>query len=360
MPSCEMLVTRAPVRVSFGGGGTDLPAFYMRHGGMVLSTSVSYHSYAILTPGSTNGAHIVSADYHTLGQRPPIEDLIWEGDLSLPKAVTYYLNVPQDVSIFLAAQIPPGTGLGSSGSMTVALVKALAFWYGLDLGPGEVAELACYIEIEKLGMPVGKQDQYAAAFGGLNCITFEADGVTVEPVTLEPDVWSRFESSLMLFFTGTSRQSSTILRQQRQASEAEDPETIKHLMRIKALGQEMRTVLERGALEDFAGLLHASWLQKRQVAKGITNPDLDRYYAAAREAGALGGKVTGAGGGGFLLLYCPEPDQLNVVAALSELGLRRWPLRLDREGVQVLQAQPAFNMQPMAGRVPNTISAMRD
>ena len=336
-----MLITRAPVRISFGGGGTDLPNYYKRHGGMVVSTTISYYVYTILTPSwPNNGVQIISADYRALSQRPTCEDLIWNGDLGLPKAITYYFNLRDGLTIFLASQIPPGTGLGSSSSVAVSMIKALAFWCGLDLGPAEVAELACYIEIEKLGMPIGKQDQYAAAFGGFNCITFTRDGVTVEPLQMSPQTRETLDRRLMLFFTGSSRQSSTILRRQSQASEDEDQETIYRLDTIKDLGLQVRVALERGDLDTFGDLLHQGWMEKRRLTEGITNPFLDECYQTAQDNGSLGGKVTGAGGGGFMMLYCPEERQDAVTEALTELGLQRRTFTFDDVGVQVMQATP--------------------
>jgi len=346
-----MLITRAPVRISFGGGGTDLPAYYERYGGMVVSTTINHYVYTVLTPNAGDGVQIISADYRALCQRPTCEDLIWNGDLGLPKAITYYFNLRDGVTIFLASQIPPGTGLGSSSSVAVSMVKALAFWCGLDLGPAEVAELACYIEIEKLKMPIGKQDQYAAAFGGLNCIKFSRDGVAVEPLQVPAETLEALEEGLMLFFTGTSRQSSSILRRQRKASQEGDQGTVRRLDAIKELGLEIRTALERGDLNEFGELLHQSWMEKRQLTEGITNSSLDEYYQAARENGAVGGKITGAGGGGFLMLYCPVERQRAVTDALEGLGLQRRPFTFDHQGVQVMQAAP-WPQQHALHRIP--------
>jgi D-glycero-alpha-D-manno-heptose-7-phosphate kinase len=353
-----VLIARAPVRISFGGGGTDLSAYYRQHGGLVVSTTISTYVYTILTPSGPHGVQIISADYRALCQRPTCEDLIWNGDLRLPKAITYYFNLCDGVTIFLASQVPPGTGLGSSGSVAVSMIKALAFWCGLDLGPEQVAELACYIEIEKMAMPVGKQDQYAAAFGGLNCIKFSRDGVVVEPLRVGPETREALERGMMLFFTGTSRHSSTILRRQQKASQEGDRDTLHRLDAIKELGLEIRAALEGGELEAFGGLLHQSWMEKRQLTEGITNSFLDQCYQVAREHGALGGKVTGAGGGGFLMLYCPEDRQEAVTEALAALGLQRWPLTLDDQGVQVMEALPGAR-QHVPNRVPLVMEGTR-
>ncbi|MCK4315940.1 MAG: GHMP kinase, partial [Anaerolineae bacterium] len=206
-----------------------MPPYYERYGGLVVSAAIDYYVYAILSPAKNAPLQIISADYRTMVQRPICEDLIWDGDLSLPKAVIYHFNVRDGVTVFLASQIPPGTGLGSSGSVAVSMIKALAFWCGLDLGPAEVAELACFIEIGKMGMPVGKQDPYASAFGGLNYITFTKEGVSVEPLNLPLNTWQSLQRRLMLFFTGTSHTSSTILRHQTNASRQGDPAVIKRL-----------------------------------------------------------------------------------------------------------------------------------
>lgn len=334
-----VLIARAPMRISFGGGGTDLPAYYEKYGGMVVSTTINHYAYTILTPGDPHSLQVVSADYHTFYRRPPCEDLLWDGDLALPKAVINHFEVQNGVNIFLASQIPPGTGLGSSGSVAVALIKALAFWCGLDLSPYEVAEMACFIEIEKMGMPVGKQDQYAAAFGGLNCITFKKDGtVVVEPLHLPEGILQRFQKWMMLFFTGTSRQSSTILRYQKRASEKGEYPVVERLHAIKELASHMQDALGRGDLEGFGELLHLSWLNKRGLVRTISNQFIDKCYTAAREAGAIGGKITGAGGGGFMMLCCPPERQAEVTKVLEGLGLRRMNFAFDQEGAQVMWA----------------------
>ena len=343
MADQRMLISRAPVRISFGGGGTDLPSFYGQFGGLVISTTINHYVYAILTAGSREAVQIVSADYHTFW-RQSLKSLIWDGDLALPRAIVHEFDLHRGLDIFLASQIPPGTGLGSSGSVAVCLINGLAAWQGISLTPYEVAERACYIEIQKMGMPVGKQDQYAAAFGGLNCITFSAGGVTVVPLEIPELTLQTLERRLMLFFTGSSRQSSNILRYQKQKGEQGDERVIKRLLAIKDLALEIRWALEGGDLDAFGELLHSSWVQKRSLAPNISNDTINEVYEAARSKGAIGGKITGAGGGGFLLLYCPELYQPAVTETLEGMGLRRMGFAFDTHGAQVMQTGEALWM----------------
>jgi D-glycero-alpha-D-manno-heptose-7-phosphate kinase len=348
-----VVIARAPLRISFAGEGTDLPSYYQRHGGLVVSATINYYVYTVLTPSQIADTQVIYAAPQPSSQYSGCEDMIWQGDLSLPKAITHHFNIRDGLTVFLASQIPPGSGLGTSGSVAVSMIKALAFCCGLDLGPREVAELACYIEIEKMDMPVGKLDQYAVAFGGLNYVTLSRHDVIVEPIQLLPRTRHRLQDELLFFFCGASRQSSDILHRQKQANQRGDRAIIERLGRIKTLGIEIREALEKGELDSFADLLHRSWLEKRQLTSGITNPSLDRYYQVAREYGALGGKITGAGGGGFLVLYCPKDRQEAVTEALVALGLQRWSFALEDEGVQLMQFVP-WSRQPVISTVPWT------
>jgi D-glycero-alpha-D-manno-heptose-7-phosphate kinase len=341
----KILIARAPVRISFGGGGTDMPGYYEQYGGLVVSATIGYYVYTILTPTQSNGLQMIYADHQAFSALFGREDLTASDDLGLPKAIAYHFNVRSGMGIFLASQIPPGTGLGLSGSVAVSMIKALAFCCGLDLGPKEVAELACYIEIEKMGMPVGKQDQYAAAFGGLNSIAFSKSGIVVHPLRLSPDTYQALEEGTMLFCSRAPRQSFSILKRQKRAIQEADENTMRRLDKIKGYGLQIRDALEAGDLDAFGELLHRSWLEKRALVEGIANSALDYCYQVARENGALGGKVTGAGAGGFMLLYCPKEQQQAVTDALTAMGMQRWPLTLETEGVQILQAVPWSRQQ---------------
>ena len=216
------------------------------------------------------------------------EDLIWDSDLGLPRAIAHHFSICDGATIFLASQVPPGSGLGLSGSVAVSMIKAIAFSCGLDLGPKEVAELACYIEIDKMGMPVGKQDQYASAFGGPNSITFDRHGVAVEPLRLLPETRRALSDGMMLFFLGASCQSSTILMRQRERILKQDSDTMRKLEAAKELAMATRVALESGDLDGFGELLHRSWMEKREIVPGISNPALDQCYQEALQPWCAG------------------------------------------------------------------------
>jgi D-glycero-alpha-D-manno-heptose-7-phosphate kinase len=262
--------------------------------------------------------------------------VLWGGDLSLPRAFLHQFGIDSGISLFLASEIPPGTGLGSSSAVAVALAKALGSVRGQSLGKGELAELASFVEIEKLGMPIGRQDQYAAAYGGLNIIRFSSTDVEVVPLSLPHDILECLERRLLLFFTGSSRQSSSILKHQQASTQQHDVNTLRSLHQIKAMAETTITLLQKGELDEFGALLHESWEAKKRLARGISNPRIDEWYEIARAYGARGGKVTGAGGGGFLMLYADENTQDSLTTALEERGLVRMDFRFDSGGAVVL------------------------
>lgn len=334
-----MLVVRAPLRISLAGGGTDLPAYYERFGGLVVSTTIDKYVYVHAIPNGPGNTQITSADYRTFYRHHLGVPMSWDGELALPRAVLHEFGIERGLSLFLASEVPPGTGLGSSSAIAVALVQAVSAYLDRPLTRQQVADLACHIEIDKLGAPIGKQDQYAASFGGLNFISFQRDSVTVEPVDASPGVAEALSRRLLLFFTGSARDSTTILKEQQQSSAQGKAQTVEGLHRIKEAAVRCRRCLEVGDLDAVGSLLDEGWRQKRQLASGITNPRIDELYEAALEAGALGGKITGAGGGGFLLLYCHEARQEAVTQAMEERGLRRMDFHFDRYGVNVARVR---------------------
>lgn len=327
-----MIIARAPLRISFAGGGTDLPAYYEPFGGMVVSTTVNKYVYVMVSANGPDAVHIASADYRTFYRHHWGTPLNWTGDLALPRAVLHEFNLERGISIFVASEVPPGTGLGSSGAVAVALIRGIAAFVGQSLTPAEVAALACRVELEKLQAPVGKQDQYAAAFGGLNAISFAREGVTVEPIRCPPGTIETLERRLLLFFTGTARNSSTILQEQQRQTARREGATLAALHHLKEAAWTCRARLEAGDVDGIGELLREGWLQKKRLTVGITNAWIDELYDVAISRGAIGGKIAGAGGGGFLLLYCREAQQEVVTEAMEQRGLRRMDLRFVRHG----------------------------
>lgn len=331
-----MLLARAPFRISFAGGGTDLPAYYERYGGLVVSTTIDKYVYVQVASSTRGfGTQITSADYQTFYRLHTGDPITWDGDLALPRAVLHELDAPAEASIFVASEVPPGTGLGSSSAVAVALVAGVSTWLGRRLTRRDVAEIACTVELDKLQAPIGRQDQYASAFGGMNAISFTRDGVTVQPIQISAETQSLLAGRLMLFFTGTARNSAAILEEQRRASAAPSGRTVENLHEIRAMADQCHERLERGDLDGVGELLDAGWRKKRELASGITNPRIDEAYRVAQLHGAIGGKVAGAGGGGFLLIYCHEEHRASVTHAMEQLGLRRMDFGLDTHGATV-------------------------
>jgi D-glycero-alpha-D-manno-heptose-7-phosphate kinase len=331
-----MLIVRAPVRVSFAGGGTDLPAYYERYGGVVVSTTIDRYFYVFVNLNGADSVQVTSSDYRTFYRQRRGEVPFWDGDLALPRAFLHQFGIDGGISLFLASEVPPGTGLGSSSTVSVALAKALGALCGLPLSNHRLAELASYVEIDKLHMPIGRQDQYAAAFGGLNAISFGSTGVHVEPLNCGPGIEQALEQRILLFFTGGTRSAAGILKDQQAATRHQDAEVIASLHQIKGMAERTIELLRAGDLSGFGALLHESWTAKKRLASGVSTPIIDEWYALAREHGALGGKITGAGGGGFLMLYCEEQHQDAVTAALEARGLVRTNFHFERGGAVVL------------------------
>lgn len=343
-----MLIGRAPLRISFGGGGTDLEAYYRRHGGVVVSASINKYVYGTVTKNFDRCFQVISADLQSVYNAKHISET---SELRLPKAVQEHFGLNGSFNLFTASEVPPGTGLGSSGTTAVNLANIFATLLDRPMTKEQIAETAFHIETRKLGAPVGKQDQYASAFGGINCIRFEADKVVVESLRLTPCILRTLERTLMLFFTGNSREAWDILRQQSDSTSQEEGIVIESLHHIKALALRMKEALETGDLDGFGQLLDESWQHKKNLAPNITTDQIDQAYATARREGALGGKITGAGGGGFLLMYCPHERQPAVRVALEALGLREMRFAFEFQGARVLLNTTSLEPNMGWGRV---------
>jgi D-glycero-alpha-D-manno-heptose-7-phosphate kinase len=346
-----MLIARSPVRISFGGGGTDLPSYYEQFGGAVLSTAIDKYFYTVLRKRDDGFIQVISSDLRKLERWKDIQNLTLQGtDLEIPLAVLRELNCNVSIDLFLASEIPPGTGLGSSATVCVNVLKLMASYTKQELSRYELAERAYHIARHVLNQPVGKQDEYAAAFGGLNYIQFHQNGgVTVEPIVLNPELNRQLQSNLMLFFTGASHNSWDILKTQEASTKKNSGNSVTALHEIRELADTMRDVLRKGELDSFGELLHTGWEAKKRVSAKISTSHIDDLYDMARAHGAVGGKITGAGGGGFMLLYVREPDQHAVREAFAAKGLREMVFGFDRDGAQVIISDPFLDSDTQTG-----------
>ena len=324
-----MIISRSPLRITLGGGGTDLPSYYQGHGGFVISAAIDRYVYATINRPFNEGIYLKYAKLEAVTTVDEIQHRIIKEALRAEN-----LTTPQ-IEITTLADIPAGTGLGSSGSFTTALLKALAAFRKRHLSHEELAQLACELEIEKLGEPVGKQDQYIAALGGVTCLTFNQDNTVVaNPLALSVDAMNGLEDNLLLFFTGFSRSASGILQDQNQKSLQQDPVMIQNLHYVKELGYRSKQCLESGDLESFGELMNEHWEHKKARSQGMSNQDIDHWYEVAKANGAIGGKLVGAGGGGFLMFLARDRDKLR--AEMAKLSLEEVRFRFDFEGTKVL------------------------
>lgn len=320
-----MIITRTPFRVSFAGGGSDIASFYEKHGGCVLSTSINKYMYISVHPS------FETMDTVLKYSQTEIVDDIDKIEHKYFKEVLNMLHI-HGVEIVSTADVPAGTGLGSSSSFTVGLLHSLYSYKGKFVSKEKLAQQACKIEIECLKNPIGKQDQYAAAYGGLNFYEFNKDGsVFVEPIIMRNELYGQLEKNLMMFYTGQLHSASEILKEQSSNITAGDKE--KNQLKMCDLARELRDELQHNNIDAMGEILHENWKLKRTLASGISNPVIDEYYDIALKNGALGGKLLGAGGGGFLLFYVPEKRQSEVRAALN---ITQMPVSFDRQGSAVI------------------------
>ncbi len=337
-----MLIARSPVRISFGGGGTDLPTYYEQFGGAVLSAAINKYFYTILRSRSDGRVQVISSDLRIFENWQDIRNMpVQASDLEIPLVILKEFGKNVSLDLFLASEIPPGTGLGSSASVAVNILQTLSHYLHTPLSKYELAERAFHIARNVLGKHVGKQDEYASAFGGLNYIHFHPDGSThVEVLDLDDEVLIELQANLMLFFTGSAHNSWEILSEQDHSTRTRSNATLDALHEIKNLGSCLREALLAGKLHQFGELLHSAWEAKRRVSNKIATPRIDQLYSLARKHGAIGGKITGAGGGGFLLIYCERSYQGAVRAALSQEGVHEMAFSFDMQGAQIIANDP--------------------
>lgn len=327
-----MIISRTPVRMSFVGGGSDIASFYRRHGGAVLSTAINKYVYITVNRKFDGGIRLAYSKTEEVTSLEQIEH-------RLLKSAFEMLGVSGGVEVTTTADIPSrGTGLGSSSSFTVGLIQAISAYLGRHVSAEDLARRACEVEIERCGEPIGKQDQYAAAYGGLNLIEFNPDdSVSVSPVVMPGDVRTRLSENILVFYTAVTRSASHILKEQSRVS-GHDLDKQAALQRMVALAYAMRDELGAGNLDSFGEILNENWALKKSLTADISNDAIDAWYAQALAAGALGGKLLGAGAGGFLMFYAPVDRHEAITRAV---GLRRVDMGFEPLGSRILFYNPA-------------------
>jgi D-glycero-alpha-D-manno-heptose-7-phosphate kinase len=324
-----VIITRSPLRISLGGGGTDLPSYYQEHCGFLVAAAIDKYVYITLHRTFVDELIVKYSKLERVRRVDDIEHPIIREALQLVGVDAPYLEITS------MADIPAGTGLGSSGSFTTALLKALHAWKMNLVHPAQLAEQACEIEIDRLGEPIGKQDQYIAAYGGITCFKFMPDGrVDAWPLKVAEETLYNLEDNLLLFFTGYSRSASSILNEQKNRTLAADKAMVENLHLVKELGKQSQRALETGDLKEFARLMDVHWQRKKERAGNMSNPQINEWYDHAMANGALGGKLIGAGGGGFLMFY--GEDKARLRHAMREKGLTEIRFRFDFEGTKIV------------------------
>jgi len=324
-----MIIARSPLRVTLGGGGTDLPSYYEKFGGFLIAAAIDRYVYITLHDTFVPDLIVKYSELERVADAKQLKHPIIREAFDLVNVAGHSMELTS------MADIPAGTGLGSSGSFTTALLKALHAHKRNLVHPAELAEQACEIELGRLKEPIGKQDQYIAAYGGITCFKFLENGkVEAWPLKVSAETRDNLEDNLLLFFTGYSRSASAILKEQDQKSKSDDKAMIENLHFVKDLGLQSQKALEGGDLPEFARLMDVHWQRKKQRSGGMSNPKINEWYDLAMANGALGGKLIGAGGGGFLMFYAEEKTKLRHT--MTKAGLQEVRFRFDFEGTKLV------------------------
>jgi D-glycero-alpha-D-manno-heptose-7-phosphate kinase len=325
-----MIVSRAPVRFSLGGGGTDLPSYSSVHGGFLVAAAIDKYIYVSANRRFYDTIRLAYSKTETVDAVDKIDHRIFREALR-------FAGIERSIELTSVSDVPPNSGLGSSSSFTVALLNALHTYRQEFVSSRQLAEEACHIEIDVLGAPIGKQDQYIAAYGGVTALTFNPDGsVDHERVPIRPEVLDELESNLLIFYSGVEREASSVLSEQGKSIQKNSDNAVERMHRIKALGKDTLRILTSGNIDAYGELLHEHWMNKRKLAPNMSDSVIDEHYDAARKAGAIGGKLMGAGGGGFFMFYATPGDRRRVYQAVSERGLKPLQFRFDTSGARII------------------------
>jgi len=325
-----MLVSRAPVRFSLGGGGTDLPSYSREHGGFLVAAAIDKYVNLCVAPRFQNNIRLAYSKTELVDSIDQIEHRIF-------REAMRFVDTTSPMELHSLADVPSNTGLGSSSSFTVALLNGLHAFKREFVGTEQLAREACHIEIEVLKEPIGKQDQYIAAYGGITALTFDKNGdVHAERLPVKDDVIDELENSLLIFYSGVERSASAVLSEQAKTVKTNKDDAVARMHRIKEMGYETKKLLLDGNVDHYGELLHEHWMNKRKLAANMTDSTIDEHYEVARKAGAIGGKLMGAGGGGFFMFYVRATERRKVYDALVARNLRPMRFRFDFDGARIL------------------------
>jgi D-glycero-alpha-D-manno-heptose-7-phosphate kinase len=325
-----VILSRAPLRITLGGGGTDLKSYYSKYGGFLIAGGINRYCTILANRRFYDSIRLSYSQMEIRDNIDEIQHRIFREALRL-------VGISKNIELHSTADVPANSGLGSSSCFTVALLNALHTYKGDYINKKDLAEEACHVEIDILGEPIGKQDHYMAAFGGITCLTFDKNGdVLVEPLHISEETFDQLEGNLLYFFTGKERSASEILKGQDDLSKQNDPVMKENLHQIKDIGLKTREYLEKGEVDMMGELLHAHWEIKKKRSQKMSDPFIDECYDVARKNGALGGKIMGAGGGGFFMFYCKNGSKARVSEALTKMGLIRERFNIDWDGARIM------------------------
>ena len=331
-----MFLGMCPVRISFSGGGTDMPEYYNEFGGNVVTSTINHFTYVILNLRNDDLIQAFSSDFQIHNTSAILENLELKPGTEIPIAALKHLNFKTGATVMVCSDVPPSSGLGGSSSLTVNFVKTLSTLQKLKWNSEKIAETSFHIERNVLQHPIGKQDDYIASFGGFNFIRFTNEQVYVEPIKINKSTFDELQENLLLFFIGDTRKNADILSNQLDNIKQRRKETIESLNYVKGLAEEMNSSLKQSDITLFGELLHKGWLAKKKFTKDVSNENVNKIYDTALENGASGGKLTGAGGGGHMLFYCEKSKHDRFIQKMEDIGLKHIRFKFNNDGPKVL------------------------
>ncbi len=331
-----MYVGISPVRISLAGGGTDMPEYYEKYGGNVVSSTISLFTYLMIKPRNDNSFQAFSTDFEIHHSKTSYKKLKAKAGTEIAVSVIKHLNFKNGADFVIGSDVQPGSGLGASSSLTVNFMNTICKLQKKSFSKKQIAEKAFFVERNMLLHPIGKQDDYIASYGGLNYIKFSKNNTTVTPIKLKKSKSEELQNNLLLFFIGTTRKSSTVLSKQLKKTKNLEPTTLNSLHKVNDLGKELFKSLKKSDLTKVGEILDAGWREKKNFTKEVSNPKIDKIYKNAIKSGAIGGKLTGAGAGGHMLFYCESKNQESVKNEMKRLGLKHIDFKFYKNGPKIL------------------------